>query len=320
MNNLVTPISSLNPDKIAFAGDWHGDVPYALKAISWAAKKHAQAIVHVGDFGLWRRIYTKYDRLTGSREPYGIGDYDSIQIWDKQNKFLSVPVGGKPPHQQRLGLLSINTELEKYGIDLIVIPGNHEDYIALYDFPVVEEDYNTHTVTTEWKNLNAPYHWGLRQLRSRIFTVPFGYTWVWNGVKFMGFGGAVSIDKEYRVPNITWFREETPQGDEFTYAEQQGKVDVLVTHDCPERGIYLTEPSFFSAHLLEEAASYRRRLDHLVICIEPETIIYGHHHENAQDNMVDGSRFLGLQDSGKPYNQNMRTGKLVNRKLVLDER
>lgn len=46
----------------------------------------------------------------------------------------------------------------------------------------------------------------------------------------------------------------------------------------------------------------------------------GHHHENAQDNMVTGSRFLGLQDSGKPYNQNMRTGKLVNRKLVLDER
>lgn len=46
----------------------------------------------------------------------------------------------------------------------------------------------------------------------------------------------------------------------------------------------------------------------------------GHHHENVQDNRVGRVRFLGLQDSGKPYNQNMRTGKLVNRKLVLDER
>lgn len=46
----------------------------------------------------------------------------------------------------------------------------------------------------------------------------------------------------------------------------------------------------------------------------------GHHHENAQDNRVGGVRFLGLQDSGKPYNQNMRIGKIVNRRLVLDER
>ena len=58
MNNLVTPISSLNPDKIAFAGDWHGDVPYALKAISWAAKKGVKAIVHVGDFAGYGEEYT----------------------------------------------------------------------------------------------------------------------------------------------------------------------------------------------------------------------------------------------------------------------
>lgn len=85
-------------------------------------------------------------------------------------------------------------------------------------------------------------------------------------------------------------------------------------------GLILLSFLFFSESLLEEAASYRLRLDRLVTCLNPATVIYGHHHENAQDNRVDGVRFLGLQDSGKPYNQNMRIGKLVNRKLILDER
>lgn len=41
----------VDPDLIAFAGDWHGDTPWAKKAIYTAAESGCQAIVHAGDFG-----------------------------------------------------------------------------------------------------------------------------------------------------------------------------------------------------------------------------------------------------------------------------
>lgn len=38
---------------VAFAGDWHGNIEYAVTAIDYAHANGADTIVHVGDFGLW---------------------------------------------------------------------------------------------------------------------------------------------------------------------------------------------------------------------------------------------------------------------------
>lgn len=46
-----------NPGRIMVAGDWHGDLPWALKTI-WQAKEllgeeENRVILHLGDFGIW---------------------------------------------------------------------------------------------------------------------------------------------------------------------------------------------------------------------------------------------------------------------------
>lgn len=41
------------PQSILFAGDWHGNGPWAQKVIHHARKQGADTIVQLGDFGLW---------------------------------------------------------------------------------------------------------------------------------------------------------------------------------------------------------------------------------------------------------------------------
>ena len=184
-------------------------------------------------------------------------------------------------------------------MNLVIIPGNHEDYDALYSFPVEEEDANTqefHQATGEAVD-SMPYRWGLRRLRSRIWVIPAGYTWAWGSKTFMGFGGAVSVDKHHpiRVPRITWFPQETPTALEYDWATRAGNpVDVLITHDCPNEGIVLPPNPGFPEDVIAESNTFRRKLDDIVTATSPKTVFYGHHHENVQDRTVNGVRYYGL--------------------------
>lgn len=46
--------------RIAFSGDWHGNLPFALDAIDYAAAENAEVIVHAGDYGwLFTERFTK---------------------------------------------------------------------------------------------------------------------------------------------------------------------------------------------------------------------------------------------------------------------
>ncbi|WP_280357103.1 metallophosphoesterase family protein [Nocardia otitidiscaviarum] len=46
----MTDWDGLNPERLAFAGDWHANQHHARRAIRYAAEQGAQAILHVGDF------------------------------------------------------------------------------------------------------------------------------------------------------------------------------------------------------------------------------------------------------------------------------
>lgn len=53
MEELIKLIEDINPEKIAFSGDWHGNLKAARKAIRYAAKGGADVLIQVGDFGVW---------------------------------------------------------------------------------------------------------------------------------------------------------------------------------------------------------------------------------------------------------------------------
>jgi hypothetical protein len=49
------PLAS-QPTRLVMAGDWHGDLDHAASVIGWAGREGAQAVVQLGDFGVWHGV------------------------------------------------------------------------------------------------------------------------------------------------------------------------------------------------------------------------------------------------------------------------
>jgi hypothetical protein len=49
---LPHPFDS-DPEIIAMAGDWHGNLDYARLALKFARNRGAEGVIHLGDFGIW---------------------------------------------------------------------------------------------------------------------------------------------------------------------------------------------------------------------------------------------------------------------------
>ena len=72
-------------------------------------------------------------------------------------------------------------------------------------------------------------------MRGECFTI--------EGKSFFCFGGAYSIDKEWRREFISWWRQEQPSNAEYDHAREtleslDYKVDYVLTHTIPESFIH----------------------------------------------------------------------------------
>lgn len=82
------------PEKLMLAGDWHGNLPWAFKAINFAKAQGADTILHVGDFGWWQ-----------------VSNPRTAQY-----------------------LAQVDSELKHCGIQLYWVDGNHEDHAYWHQF------------------------------------------------------------------------------------------------------------------------------------------------------------------------------------------
>ena len=55
-----------------------------------------------------------------------------------------------------------------------------------------------------------------------------------DGRVVMSMGGAESIDKMYRTPEIDWFPQETISYNDIAKLDVETLVDIFITHTCPE--------------------------------------------------------------------------------------
>lgn len=171
--------------------------------------------------------------------------------------------------------------LDQAGIPLYFIDGNHEDFGLLKSIGAFGSDRMT-------------------AVTSHITYVPRGLIWKWNRKSIMAMGGGVSIDKESRIDGRSWWREET-----VTYADMDraatnleshgGRVDLLLTHDCPEGveklELFLDVNGAGGFKADEESRAHRRTLRMLVDGARPRMIVHGHYHWSYEDvlTIADGS-------------------------------
>lgn len=117
----------------------------------------------------------------------------------------------------------------------IFVDGNHENFELLNSYPV--ETWNggkVHRITDKVIHL----------MRGQVFEI--------EDRKIFTFGGALSIDKQYREPGISWWPEEEPSDEDFLEAMRNLEkndflVDYIVTHAAPES---IVRDEINSAHRL----------------------------------------------------------------------
>ena len=108
--------------------------------------------------------------------------------------------------------------LNKIGIKVLFIDGNHENHVLLNSYSISEM-----------------YGGKVHKIRENIIHLIRGEVYEIDGHKFFAFGGANSIDIEYRKEGKSWWREEKPDDMDKNNASKNlskhdYKVDYILTH------------------------------------------------------------------------------------------
>lgn len=158
---------------------------------------------------------------------------------------------------------TVEQALTDTGLHLLFIDGNHECFPTLLRYRVHDN--------------------GLRKLTDHIWHLPRGLRWTWAGTRFLALGGAYSVDRPYRVPGASWWRDETITNEQAAGVIADGTADVLISHDCPA-GVTIpgidnrTTPPPFPPLEIMRSDEHRQLLRRVVNAVQPRLIWHGHYH------------------------------------------
>ena len=183
---------------------------------------------------------------------------------------------------------------KRTGVPLLFIDGNHEHHDFLDSL--------------------TPDDSGVSQLSEHIFHLRRGTVWEWRGVSFLAFGGARSIDKQWRTEGVDWFPQEVYTVEEaneaIANANSKGlsSVDVLLTHDYPSR----VAPPFKSPFEIPKSLRAELERDNAILggmvdLLTPRFQFHGHLHVSYREvRPTWGGRsteVIGLDMDGRPYTE-----------------
>ena len=191
-------------------------------------------------------------------------------------------------------LNAVSEHLTDNDQNLIVVPGNHEDYNQL-------------------KHLSSDED-GFHMSRTRIKVAPRGHRWSQDGVSFVALGGAPSVDRSYRVAqqrrtsHPLWWIDEAITDEDVQTTVSGGYADVMFAHDAPfgveqiERFI-APNPHGFAKQDLMYALEGRERMRTAVEGVSPKIFCHGHYHHVIKDTLTlensNEVQIRGLNADGK---------------------
>ncbi len=189
---------------------------------------------------------------------------------------------------------AMNAQLREQGTKLYFVGGNHENW----DHLLWHEEHSPRT------------YQGHVIIRSHIFFIPNGMFWKWNDKTFMGVGGAVSVDKDYRLaiekePRTLWWPQEQLDDRVIDLIESKVKVtnlkvDYLITHDCP------TNAPFWGRLKPDiESQYHRQKMDRLGRIVKPKWWFHGHMHDRYVYDFPmyePTTQVRGLENDGRQWN------------------
>lgn len=167
---------------------------------------------------------------------------------------------------------NLRDSLDKKPYDILFCDGNHENFDRLQsdEFPEVEK-----------------YGGKVKQISKRIFELQTGHVYEIQGKKVFSFGGAMSIDKLGRTPNVSWWEQEIPSCTTFYMGLKNleavgNKVDIVISHatnkDCYDKALKLM-PAISN----KESDPVITMLQVFKKSIEYDMWVSGHYHLNCFD-------------------------------------
>jgi len=166
-------------------------------------------------------------------------------------------------------LNDVDEELKKWyeqkPYEIIVVPGNHENYSAITRLPKI-----------------ARHNALLRKYGTNIFFVDRNQVLNLEGKTFYCFGGAVSVDAHVRIPYVSWWPEEEATTADFLAMKKVLKnvkeVDYIIAHTAPSSVI----ERLFKNAVKSCTDTTARILDYLVEQVAFKAFLFGHFHQDMQ--------------------------------------
>lgn len=158
---------------------------------------------HIDIGKLSTKRFVEQKNLTKDDFVIVLGDFGCVWYGDQRDKYWLDWLEGKP-------------------FTTLFIPGNHENYNLLWQYPETEKFGNS-----------------VLELCPHVLMLQRGAIYEIDGKTFYAMGGASSHDKIYRVENRSWWKDELPGPAEYLFSERQlkgvdHKVDYVLTHCAPD--------------------------------------------------------------------------------------
>ena len=202
------------------------------------------------------RQFKEQKNLTKDDYVIVLGDFGVL--WNSYTKYC-------PDRLSKRDLNFINW-YENKNFTTLWIDGNHENFVALNTFPI--EEWNGGKIHRISDTL-------IHLMRGQVYNI--------DGKVFFTMGGADSIDKLYRVENVSWWKEEMPSYDEYVEAmnnleKVNFKVDYVLTHCC---GTQLLQKLFTMHNEGDELTQFLWHLEK-DFGLDFKHWYFGHHHQDKQ--------------------------------------
>lgn len=255
--------------------------------------------------------------------------FDS-ELWSIETEPVKIAFCGDW-HGNRWWAADVVRYVREQGADTILHAGDfgynfNSDYLRDLRYALEE-----HKVTLYWVDGNHDNHkkvwngWELREtgfmvppfgrFRERINYIPRGHRWQWWGLTFMGLGGAHSVDRPYRTPELSWWETERITDADIARATRGGKVDVMITHDIFESAPFplgdenRLRSDWFAYEELVASQQSRQALQAVVDVVNPRLFVHGHYHirKSAEARNAQGARILveSLAQDATSYQDNV---------------
>lgn len=158
-----------------------------------------------------------------------------------------------------------------------------EHLASLYKIPLYWIDGNHENHPLLWEKYNIINPEGFIHIRNGVLYIPRGHNWTWEGRKFVGLGGAWSIDYKWRQKEEVltghqyWWPTELIRDIDVERALSAGKIDILLSHDVTD---WAKVPDIA---IIKESEDNRQKITTVMKHCRPELLIHGHYHVRYSD-------------------------------------